>query len=180
MEGVGGQWQRQRPILRLAAGGSVNESRAGHVWVGRRDSPAAETDATVVRLNFFCQAPPSTGQKQTQMLVASVCVCACVCQKRERALFDSVSGSTRSTHKQSSNRLLFNPVHLASPPLCSKSLSQSYLHFSPSIFLTLSSLSFSSSLRFSLSLHLLLHLSLCTKAGSHCSENKKGRARGWR
>lgn len=84
MEGGGGQWRRQRPILRLAAGGSVNESRAGHVWVGRRDSPAAETDATVVRLNFFCQAPPSTGQKQTQMLVASVCVCLfvslCVCQ----------------------------------------------------------------------------------------------------
>lgn len=48
------------------------------MWVGRRDSPAAETDATVVRLNFFCQAPPRTGQKQTQMLVASVCVCVCV------------------------------------------------------------------------------------------------------
>lgn len=79
--GGGSQWQRQRPILRLAAGSSVNESRAGHVWVGRRDSPAAETDATVVRLNFFCQAPPSTGQKQTQMLVASVSVCLwlCVC-----------------------------------------------------------------------------------------------------
>lgn len=86
MEGGGGQWRRQQPILRLAAGSSVNESRAGHVWVGRRDSPAAETDATVVRLNFFCQAPPSTGQKQTQMLVASVCVsvCPCVCVNREK------------------------------------------------------------------------------------------------
>lgn len=52
----------------------MNESRAGHVWVGRRDSPAAETDAMVVRLNFSCQAPPpSTGQKQTQTLVVSVC-----------------------------------------------------------------------------------------------------------
>lgn len=78
VEGGGGQWRRQRPILRLAAGSSVNESRAGHVWVGRRDSPAAETDAMVVRLNFFCQAPPSTGQKQTQMLVAIVCVCLCL------------------------------------------------------------------------------------------------------
>lgn len=81
--GGGGQWQRQWPILRLAAGGSVNESRAGHVWVGRRDSPAAETDATVVRLNFFCQAPPSTGQKQTQMLVASVCVSVCASIERK-------------------------------------------------------------------------------------------------
>lgn len=140
MEGGGGQWQRQWPILRLAAGGSVNESRAGHVWVGRRDSPAAETDATVVRLNFFCQAPPSTGQKQTQMLVASVCVSVCASIERK---FDSVSGSTRSTHKRSSNRLLFNPVHLQSPPLFSESLSHSYLYFSPSIFLTLSSQSFS-------------------------------------
>lgn len=86
MEGGGRQWQRQRPILRLAAGSSVNESRAGHVWVGRRDSPAAETDATVVRLNFFCQAPPSTGQKQTQMLVANACVCilVSVCVNREK------------------------------------------------------------------------------------------------
>lgn len=86
IEGGGRQWRRQRPILRLAAGGSVNESRAGHVWVGRRDSPAAETDATVVRLNFFCQAPPSTGQKQTQMLVASACVSVCVreCVNREK------------------------------------------------------------------------------------------------
>lgn len=83
MEGSGRQWQRQWPILRLAAGGSVNESRAGHVWVGRRDSPAAETDATVVRLNFFCQAPPSTGQKQTQMLVASVCVSVCASIERK-------------------------------------------------------------------------------------------------
>lgn len=81
----GGGWrivQRQWPILRLAAGSSVNESRAGHVWVGRRDSPAAETDATVVRLNFFCQAPPSTGQKQTQMLVASVSVSGCQCVRQ--------------------------------------------------------------------------------------------------
>lgn len=79
-EGVGGQWQRQRPILRLAAGGSVNESRAGHMWVGRRDSPAAETDAMVVKLNFFCQAPTSSGQKQTLMLGApsvSLCVRCC-------------------------------------------------------------------------------------------------------
>lgn len=84
--GGGGQWQRQWPILRLAAGGSVNESRAGHVWVERRDSPAAETDATVVRLNFFCQAPPSSGQKQIQMLVAYVCVSVCVwvCVNREK------------------------------------------------------------------------------------------------
>lgn len=78
---TGGQQRRQRPILRLAAGGPVNGSGAGHVWVGRRDSPAAETDATVVRLNSFCQAPPSTGQKQTQMLVASVRVRACVCAR---------------------------------------------------------------------------------------------------
>lgn len=62
------------------AGSSVNESRAGHAWVERRDSPAAETDAMVVRLNFFCQAPPpNTGQKQTQMLVASVFVSVFVC-----------------------------------------------------------------------------------------------------
>ncbi len=84
------------------------------------------------------------------------CVCVsvgvlCVCQKKERALFDSVSGSTRSTDKQSSNRLLFGPIHLPSPPLFSKSLSQSYLRFSQSIFLTLSSLSFS----FPLHLHFI-------------------------
>lgn len=81
--GGGGQWRWQQPILRLAAGSSVNESRAGHVWVGRRDFPAAETDATVVRLNFFCQAPPNTGQKQTQTLVARVGLSEPVCLSTE-------------------------------------------------------------------------------------------------
>lgn len=83
----GRQGQRQWPILRLAAGASVNESRAGHVWVGRRDSPAAETDAMVVRLNFSCQAPPpSPGQKQNQTLVVSVCVSLSVNAEKERLM----------------------------------------------------------------------------------------------
>ncbi|TNN70384.1 hypothetical protein EYF80_019410 [Liparis tanakae] len=40
--GGGGQWRRQRPILRLAAGGSVNESRtAGLEAVGVEGGGAA-------------------------------------------------------------------------------------------------------------------------------------------
>lgn len=135
-------------------------------WGG--GTPAAETDATVVWLNFLCQAPPSTGQKQTQMLVASVCACMCVClcvcvnKKKEHCLiqYRALPGAHTSTAVIVYCSIL---VHL---PLFSERLSQSYLRFPPSIFLTLSSLSFSPSPS-------LRHLSLCSNTGSHCS--KKGK-----
>lgn len=154
----------------------MNENRAGHVWVGRRDSPAAETDATVVRLNFFCQAPPRTGQKQTQMLVASVCVCvcvavlecACVNRKKEHCLirYQALTGAHTSRAvivycSIPSTFLLCSPSH---PPI---SISH---HQSSRLFLVC---------LFSLPPS-LPHLSLCSKAGSHCSEKKKDGERGWR
>lgn len=164
MEGGGGQWQWQWPILRLAAGGSVNESRAGHVWAGRRDSPAAETDATVVRLNFFCQAPPCTGQKQTQMLVASACVRVgvCVCET-ERALCVIRHQAPLRTHT-STLVIVYCSIpftfHLSLPLFSGSSLSRP---LSPFLSIHLPDSFYSLSLPLSPS---LLHLSLCSKAGS--------------
>lgn len=109
------------------------------MWVGRRDSPAAETDAMVVRLNFSCQAPPpSTGQKQTQTLVVSVCVSLSISAEKERLLTrkQALPGATR---RMSNNCLLLSSVHLQSLPLCFESFSHPFLHFSAPVFLILSS-----------------------------------------
>lgn len=114
----------------------MEAGRAGHVWVGRRDCPAAETDATVVRHHFLCQAPPSPGQRQTPALVAGVCFCMCACQQRDTTLFDVVSGSNQGLVVSSTLRPLrwfqrmfllvlasFHAIHLPNSPSLSLSLS---------------------------------------------------------
>lgn len=76
------------------------EGGRGHVWVERRASPAAETDATLVRLHF-----PLPNSMPTSS--ASVCARDCV----------NITIRQLASVKMCSHTFLTNPTH-PSVPLC--------------------------------------------------------------